>query len=158
MFTGYKIAKLDDLFNNQFTFGITDLALSETLIGKLNCGIKKFGFPYNECVPMFSDAFFVFQNENCLRVWMFEYCKLDENDLQELINNNYVVVKFTSVTSCSGLSKNITTYFPDEVVKYDVINLLEELNKPIEQISFVKVSAKDKEYTKQMYYKFLNRQ
>ena len=65
-YTTYKIAKINDISDEKFTFGMigNNTGLSKDLVKKINNGIMSFGLPYIRLIPYYKDSIFTFQNKD----------------------------------------------------------------------------------------------
>lgn len=116
----YKIAKINDINDEKFTFGILGASRNEfspKLVKKINDGIIKFGLPYDRLIPYYKESVFTFQNKDILTKFLNEYCKLTKEDYQELKNAGYCVWEIKTTSIVTGMSVLRSAVWLDEEVE-----------------------------------------
>ena len=118
-YTTYKIAKINDINNEKFTFGMlgNDTGLSKELVKKINNGILSFGLPYIRLIPYYKDAVFTFQNKDIVAKFLNVYCKLTKEDFEELKNADYCVWEIKTTSIVTGMSKIQSSVWLDEATE-----------------------------------------
>ena len=118
-YTTYKIAKINDISNEKFTFGMlgNDTALSKELVKQINNGILSFGLPYIRLIPYYKDAVFTFQNKDIVAKFLNVYCKLTKEDFEELKNADYCVWEIKTTSIVTGMSKIQSSVWLDETTE-----------------------------------------
>ena len=118
-YTTYKIAKINDINNEKFTFGMlgNDTGLSKELVKKINNGILSFGLPYIRLIPYYKDAVFTFQNKDIVAKFLNVYCKLTKEDFEELKNADYCVWEIKTTSIVTGMSKIQSSVWLDETTE-----------------------------------------
>ena len=115
-YTTYKIAKINNINNEKFTFGMlgNNTGLSKDLVKKINNGIMSFGLPYIRLIPYYKDSIFTFQNKDIVAKFLNEYCKLTAEDFKELKDADYCVWEIKTTSIVTGLSKLQSSVWLDE--------------------------------------------
>lgn len=120
----YKIAKINDIHDEKFTFGMVGQAkneLSKRLVKKINDGILKLGLPYDRLIPYYKETVFTFQNKDILVKFLNEYCQLTKEDYQELKNADYCVWEINTTSIVTGMSNLRSSVWLDEATEPSTI-------------------------------------
>ena len=120
----YKIAKINDINDEKFTFGILGASRNEfspKLVKKINDGIIKFGLPYDRLIPYYKESVFTFQNKDILTKFLNDYCQLTKEDYQELKNADYCVWEIKTSSIVTGMSSLRSSVWLDEATEPSTI-------------------------------------
>lgn len=121
---------------------------------KIENGLKKLGQPWKECIPYYKNCYLGFINEDSFKHFLFHLCKLNDSDLSFLKSCDIYVEKNEVECYSNGLSKSRGTFFQDEIVNTQNIDIT-SIDKEFKNINQPTILPEEIRETKDRYYKNL---